>query len=174
MIPVPVVPQPPARFVQVPPDRLRRVKSRSTLVGAALIPLSLVIGATGIPWAFGLPSSEDPLTFLVVGMMGVSSLFSLLVGALAFAGRSCVKAGWFNVTSGHNLRRAALIFWVGTVMTSGFGCALMALMVATSSNSAGYPPVEFNLEILSYLGLLVLPAALSGAAWLVMLRTLRP
>jgi hypothetical protein len=171
---IPVVAQPPARFVQVPPDRLRRVKSRSTLVGVAFIPLSLVIGATGVPWAFGLPTSYDPLTFVVAAVMGVSSLFSLLIGALALAGRSCVKTGSFNVTFGRNLRRAALVFWLGTALNSGFGCAAMALMVATSSNTTGHPPVEFSPEILSYLGLLVLPVALSGAAWIMMLRTLRP
>ena len=171
---IPVVPQPPAQFVQVPPDKLRSVRSRSTLVGAALIPLSLVIAASGVPWAFGLPTSYDPLTFIVAGMMGVSSLFSLLIGVLALAGRSCVKTGELNVTSGRNLRRAALVFWIGTALTSGLGCAAMALTVATSSHSTGHPPVEFSPEILSYLGLLVLPVALGGAAWMVMLRTLRP
>ncbi|MDI2027401.1 hypothetical protein QFW96_02210 [Saccharopolyspora sp. TS4A08] len=171
---IPVVLQPPERFVQVAPDKLRSVRTRSALVGLMAIPFSLIIGAVGVPWTFFLPTSYDPLSFVVAGMLGVTSLFSLLIGALALASRGCVKTGQLNVTSSGNLRRAALVFWIGNFVTSGFGLAAMVLVVSTSGGSSWHPPVEFRGEVLAYLVLLVLPAIVGGAAWITMTRTLRP
>lgn len=170
---IPVVPQPPHWFVQVPPEKIRSVRTWSTLVGLTSIPLSLIIGAVGFPWTFFLPTAYDPLTFVVAGMMAASSLFSLLIGALALAGRGCVKTGQLNVTSCRNLQRAAVMFWIGNFMTSGIGIAAMVLVVSTSDGSSWHPPVEFSGETLAYLGLLVLPPILGGATWIMMRRTLR-
>ncbi|MEB3367542.1 hypothetical protein [Saccharopolyspora mangrovi] len=136
--------------------------------------LAVVFGAVGMPWTFGLPTVNDPRTFIVTGMIGLSSLFLLLIGALTLAGRSSVKTGQLNMTSCRNLRRAAFAYWMGAVVTSGFGAAMVALMVVTSAASILGPPAEFDGEILSFLAFLAVPGILGGVAWGVMLRTLRP
>ncbi|WP_406689624.1 hypothetical protein REH65_26765 [Saccharopolyspora sp. ID03-671] len=172
---IPVVPQPPEQFVLVPFDKLRSVRTRSTLIGLVMLPLAVLFGAVGMPWTLFGPTSEDPMTFIVVGMVGVSALFMLMIGAYALMGRSCVKkTGYLSVTACRNLRRVAAVYWGGTFMTTGLSYALVLLMVVTSSASSSGEPIGFNAETYSFLVFLGLPVVLGGAAWTAIQWTLRP
>lgn len=173
MIPIPV-PQGPAQFVQASPETVRRIRSRSILVGLPLILLSPVILIAGIAWAFSLPTAVDVLNLFVVGMTGLSSLFLLLIGIAAFSSRSSVKTGALNVTHASGTRRGMLVFWIGSIFTTGLTWASMALIVASSANHSGRPPITFTPEILSFMAFVALPVILGLFGWRTTRSTLRP
>ncbi|MEU6131636.1 hypothetical protein ABZ805_20885 [Saccharopolyspora sp. NPDC047091] len=169
IIPIPVGPQPPPNYIQVSPSWARKVKTRLVLLGLILLVGSPVIAVAAIWWAFELSAAENAAMILVSGLCGLSGFFSMMVGGFALIGQSYVKRGWLNVTYAAGVWRASLVIWISCVFFGFLSGALFILLVGASVRRGG----AFGMESIACLGMMVLPAVLSGMCFMLAIHKLR-
>lgn len=130
--------------VQLPMERIRAIKRRSITTGTALIPASVVLGATGVVWAINLPVADGAFIVGVAGASAVAAFFLLFIGILAWSGAGCVKTGRLEVRSGRGLCRMALVFGIGAVAITGLGLFVSLLLATDPARNPGSEPGGFR------------------------------
>lgn len=172
IIPMPVGPQPPPQYVRVTLEWSRKVKRQLIVTGLLLVIVSVIIAALGIPWAFFLPTGGEVGTIMLAAFLGLSVFFSLMMGGISLIGQSYVKPGWLNWTYAQGVWRSGLVLWIFSILSGVASVFFFALTIAGAMYD-GVDAVRIDLETLSYLAMITLPAALSGIALLAVIRKLR-
>lgn len=157
----------PPEYVSIPSALVARIRKVSAFLGFGTIVLSICVGIVGLPWAFVLPTAEDPLTFVLVALVAAQVLFGLISGIAATSGRSCVATGELNRTAGSGVYRFNLVYMIGTLLCTVFSWGLMALLVSASDSG-------FTAEVMAYLVLITVPAILTIVSVAGASRLLRP
>lgn len=168
MIPIPV-PQPPPQYVPVSIEWSRKMKRQLMLTGLVLVVVSLAIGALGIPWLFFLSIGKEVGAIMLAGLLFVSVFFSFAVGALSLIGQSYIKNGWLNLTQARGLSRSSLVMWIFSTFSGVLSMAVLALTVAAVAAEG----VRIDLGTFSCFIMVLLPAVLSGIAWITVIRKVR-
>ncbi|MFR9729946.1 hypothetical protein ACL03H_12010 [Saccharopolyspora sp. MS10] len=167
MIPIPTGPPPPPRLLPVSVEWERSRKLRLLIAGIALMTGSPVVVLVGMAWMFVLPAGGHPLAWIAVLMIGVSGLFSWLLGLCTLLGQRYFRGGTIDVAGARPLLRQSVVLCAGTACANGLGLAVLSLVFFGRAD-------EVNPELLIYLLVVAVPMVMAVIACPLMFKSLRP
>lgn len=136
MIPIPVGPEPAPEYRWVGAPAARRIRSRCTTFGVALLLWSLVAGVAMLVVGLRLPTAGDPFNFGGVSFAALSAVMLLIVAVCALGARQYVSAEHVNVAGGRVLGRLALAIAVFGVVCAALAGGMLLLAAAVEPPAA--------------------------------------
>lgn len=138
------------------------IRTRSTVFGLISLVVSIGLAITVVAAGYGLPTSYNPVTIMMVGMGTIANFFTLLASIALLGGRSYFSPRKQNVTQATKARRMMLVMLGGSVFASALAVFFLNSMIKVSGGFSDQPQLHYTSTFVAYLALLLAPVAVAA------------
>lgn len=163
------------RFIWVSKPLEQKIRGTALRAGIVSVVLALILGIMAATMGVNLPTyATNPLTMFTLLLGGFCTFCYFSSGVIMVVGRSCVSAGYLNITTASQARRTSLAFWVLTIVFSILGCLNLMMTINASGTSRPELEAHFTWSVFAYMLLLVGMIVLTGINYFVSRRFFKP